>query len=983
MPTVSVIIPSYNHEKYIGECIQSVLNQTYQDFEIVITDDGSQDKTVANIRQFNDPRIKLLIHNKNKGTSVASNTCINSSSGKFVALLGSDDAWMPEKLEKQVEFLEQNLNVGVVFSREITINENSNRVYQTVYSKVFDLALQNRSKADWARFFFFFGNCLCAPSSLIRRDVFDEIGLFDERLAGLQDFDLWVKICLKHDVHLMEDRLTLYRVHDNYSNLSADTSENNIRNIFEYKQILNNYLQIKDVDFFKKVFPESGKYGEVKPLMIPYFLGRIALDTTRNFQRQWGVEAIYSFLENGELADMLEKDCGFSYVDYIKLAKETIVGDSYLSSQLAETQAQLTKAQALSAQLTKVSNSKIWKVISFFHRIQIKLLPSGSYREKLLHLVYRAFKVAYDEGPVALLNGIRRRFDRLVKTRFIYNRWIDKNEPHRKQLAEQREASRQFHYRPLVSIVIPVYKTPIKILMAGIQSVIGQTYDNWELCIANGSPDVADVRRVLDSYARKDPRIKVVHLAGNLGIAGNTNAALSLATGDFVGFLDHDDLLAPFALFEVVVALKQDPDSDLLYSDEDQISKDGKKRFGPHFKPAYNKDLLRSINYITHFMVVRKTLGDKIGWLKIGYDGAQDYDLTLRAVEQAKRIVHIPKVLYHWRHWPSSTTNTPNVSPIAIKNANESGKKALMEHLERCGLNGEVEDGPDFTTYQVKYRIKDPAPLVSIIILNRDHSEYLYKCIVSIRTKSNYENYEIIVVENASQEEQTFRLYSELKKDPVIRIIEYKEPFNFSRANNYAVGHARGDVILFLNNDTEIISPNWLERMLEHALRAEVGGVGAKLYYPDNTIQHAGVILGIAGFAGHSHKYSPGNAAGYINRLRLVQNYTAVTGACLMMRKVVFYEIGCFDEQYELALSDIDLCLKAQSNNYLIVWTPYAELYHHESKTRGSENTNEKTARFRKEIDYFKYKWASFFLKGDPCYSPNLSLEYEDFRLKE
>jgi glycosyltransferase involved in cell wall biosynthesis len=409
MPTVSVIIPSYNHEKYVGECIQSVLNQTWQDFEIIITDDGSQDRTVENIRQFNDPRIKLLIHNKNKGASAASNTCINNSSGKFVALLGSDDAWMPEKLEKQVEFLEQHLDMGAVFTREITVNENGNRVYQTIDSKVFDHALQNHSKTEWARFFFFLGNCLCAPSSMIRRSIFDEIGLFDERLAGFQDFDMWIKICLGHDIHLMDDRLTLYRVHDDYSNLSADTSENNARNIFEYKQILNNYLQIKDVEFFRKVFPESGKYGELESMMIPYFLGRIAIDTKRNFQRQWGIETIYKFLGNGGFANSLENYCNFSYVDFFNLTKEAMGDDIYLGTQLTD------EPQALSAQLTAVLNSRTWKVMSFFHRIRLKLLPPESYLGKLMRLASRALKVVRDEGLGAMLRRIR---DRLAGPRF-------------------------------------------------------------------------------------------------------------------------------------------------------------------------------------------------------------------------------------------------------------------------------------------------------------------------------------------------------------------------------------------------------------------------------------------------------------------------------------------------------------------------------------------------------------------------------------
>ena len=540
---------------------------------------------------------------------------------------------------------------------------------------------------------------------------------------------------------------------------------------------------------------------------------------------------------------------------------------------------------------------------------------------------------------------------RKVKNRLLsfsdYPNWIRRNEPSGEQLADQRVKSNDLDYKPLISLIMPIWNTPKRILNQTISSVLQQTYENWELCIADGNSSL-ETQIILSGWAKKDSRISIKFLDENMGIAINSNEALSLAQGEFVAFMDHDDCLSPFALFEVVLAIQQHPKADLIYSDEDIISLSGKKRSDPHFKPEYSPDLLRSVNYITHLMVIRKTLGDKIGWLKKGYEGAQDYDLTLRATELAREIVHIPKILYHWRHWPSSTTNTPNASPVAQKNANVSGKKALEDHLERCGLNGVVEDGPYPTTYQVKYNIIND-PMVSIIILNSDHSEDLHKCIISIRNKSTYKNYEIIIVENASQEEQTFRLYDEFKKDPSIRIIQYKEPFNFSSVNNFAVGHTRGDVILFLNNDTEVISRDWLERMVEHVLRREVGIVGSKLYYPDNTIQHAGIILGIGGLAGHSHKHWPGDATGNMNRLRLIQNYSAVTGACLMMRKDVFHELGEFDEQYDLALSDIDLCLKAISNDYLIVWTPYAELYHHESKTRGYEDTPEKIKRFKKK----------------------------------
>jgi GT2 family glycosyltransferase len=631
-----------------------------------------------------------------------------------------------------------------------------------------------------------------------------------------------------------------------------------------------------------------------------------------------------------------------------------------LTAQVAEKE---QSVQALSAKLGEIYGSRAWQLIQLFWHVRTRLFPHGSRRER------------FTRGAVQQLRRFRQR-----PTPIDYDKWIAANEPTISDLKAQSTRINDFGYKPLISLVVPVWNTPKEILNQTISSVLQQTYGNWELCIADANSD-PDTKKVLSHWSKKDRRMKIKFLDENKGIAVNSNEALSLAQGEFVAFLDHDDCLSPFALFEVVLALQQYPNADLIYSDEDLISMDGKKRFGPHFKPAYNPDLLRSINYITHLMVIRKTLGDKIGWLKNGYEGAQDYDLTLRAVERARDIVHIPKVLYHWRHWSSSTTNTPGASSTnAKKNANESGKKALQEHLERCGLNGVVEDGPDTTTYQVRYSIIDH-PLVSIIILNRDHSQDLRRCITSIRSKSTYENYEIIVTENASQEDQTFHLYDEFRKAPSIRIIEYKQPFNFARANNFAVGHARGDVFLFLNNDTEVISRDWLERMLEHALRKEVGIVGSKLFYPNNTIQHAGVILGIGGFAGHSHKHSPGNATGYINRLRLIQNYSAVTGACLMMRKVVFHEIGGFDEQYDLALSDIDLCLKVLSNDYLIVWTPYAELYHHESRTRGYEDDEKKQRRFKGEIDRFKQKWSALLERGDEYYNPNLTLSAENFSI--
>jgi GT2 family glycosyltransferase len=379
-----------------------------------------------------------------------------------------------------------------------------------------------------------------------------------------------------------------------------------------------------------------------------------------------------------------------------------------------------------------------------------------------------------------------------------------------------------------------------------------------------------------------------------------------------------------------------------------------------------------------HFLVVRKSFGDAIGWFREGYDGSQDYDLILRAVENARCVAHIPKILYHWRAWSESTASSSDAKPYA----NDSGKRALQEHFNRVGLSAQIEDGYSSTFYRVHYQRLN-TPLISIIIPNHDHAKDLKLCIDSILQKTSYPNIEIILVENESKEQKTFNLYEQLKRDARIRIVKWDQPFNYSHVNNWAVTQANGEVILFLNNDTQVINGDWLEEMLQFAMRPDVGAVGAKLYYPDESIQHAGVIVGLGGVAGHSHKYYPRQHPGYFRRLETVQNISAVTAACLMVRKQIFQEVNGFDETYALAFGDVDLCLSILKKGYLNVWTPYAELYHHESKTRGVEDTLEKKKRFTNETNYFKHKWAERLSSGDPYYNPNLSLDYEDFRLKE
>lgn len=558
-----------------------------------------------------------------------------------------------------------------------------------------------------------------------------------------------------------------------------------------------------------------------------------------------------------------------------------------------------------------------------------------------------------------------------------YKRWMAQFEPTPAELAAQR--SKKFPIGPKISIIVPTFNTPLAFLEPMVKSVQAQTYTNWELCIADGSGLETEARKYLKGLAATDQRLRLKLLDNNQGIAGNTNAAIELATGPYLAFLDHDDTLAPSALYEVVAAINAAPEADLLYSDEDKLSRRGNARLKPHFKPDWSPDTLRTYNYITHLLVIKRQLLDAVGWVRPGFEGSQDFDLVLRATEQAKKIVHIPKVLYHWReHENSTAANTGSKNNVAY-----STKKALAEHLDRVGLPGRVLDGPLFGSCRVLYTIPQAQPLVSIIIPTKDQAQLLKRCLDSILNRSTYLNYEIVLVDTGSQEPATESLYNSLKTEERVQIIDRGKPnFNYSAVNNFAVTKARGELLLFLNNDTEVIASDWIEAMVEYAQHSRVGAVGAKLLYPDETIQHGGVIVGLGGVAGHSHKSFPRGSFGYFGRLIFPQNLSAVTAACVMIPRAVFEAAGGFDEGYALAFNDIDLCLKIRSLGKQIVWTPYAELYHHESKTRGYEDTPEKQQRFQKEIDRFTEKWGTQLKDGDPYYSPNLTLDREDFSLK-
>jgi len=561
-----------------------------------------------------------------------------------------------------------------------------------------------------------------------------------------------------------------------------------------------------------------------------------------------------------------------------------------------------------------------------------------------------------------------------VKERESYSEWCSQNEFSDEEQERVRKQSAELNYHPRISVIVPVYKIGLKWLQKAVDSVIDQIYPYWELCLVDDGSNLEEIASYFHELSKKDDRIKCKILSQNRGISEASNVALSFATGEFICFLDHDDELSPNALHEVALLLDRHPQADFIYSDEDKIDLKG-KRSDPYFKPKWSPDLLLSNMYTGHMAVFRTSIVEQLGGCRKGYDGAQDYDLTLRITERTEKIYHIPKVLYHWRTLSDSTSLNPDSKEYAYL----SGKRCLEDALKRRGIDGVVSEGRWKGSYRVKRNIQD-RPRISIIIPTGPQAFILKRCVDSIVRKTAYDNYELIIIDNSLGDSKTTEYLRLLEKEKTAAVYRYNLPFNFSAINNFAAKSANGDHLLFLNNDTEVITEAWLSSLLEHSQRREVGAVGCKLLYPDNRIQHAGVILGINGIAGHAHKLVSDNECGYFFRKDVIQNFSAVTAACMMTRKDVFQEAGGFDDQHlGIAYNDVDFCLRLRKKGYLIVYTPYAMLFHHESLSRGYEIDSDE--RYAKEKHYFESTWGRL-LTDDPYYSPNLSLMREDFALR-
>ncbi len=655
------------------------------------------------------------------------------------------------------------------------------------------------------------------------------------------------------------------------------------------------------------------------------------------------------------------------HMDY----KEAYEKEHIKTADLAERVAVLeAKNEELSFKLNRIKNNPLWKMSSplrkgmhFAIRQRDRLKNCGNLRGVVAKIRYKKIE------------------------REAMEQFGTKSFPNEAERKRQQETV--FERNIKISILVPLYNTPENFLREMIESVVNQTYENWELCLADGSDaEHAYVGNICAEYISADKKNRIVYqkLEKNAGISGNTNECLKLATGEYIGLFDHDDILHPSALYEYVKVVNEQG-ADYIYCDETTFKgNDINHMLTMHFKPDYAIDNLRANNYICHFSVFARELLDGTELFRSKFDGSQDHDMILRLTDRAKKVVHVPKLLYYWRSHAGSVASGIDAKPYAV----QAAKGAVADHLKRHGYDHfQITSTRAFETiFKIRYSIEGN-PKISIVIANKDHASDLKRCISSIIEKSTYENYEIIVVENNSTTQEIFDYYKELDEAEQVKVVTYKAPsentgFNYSAVNNFGVSHATGDYILLLNNDTQVITVNWMEELLMYAQREDVGAVGGKLYYENKTIQHAGVVLALGAHrtAGHSHYGQHRENLGYMGRLCYTQNVSAVTGACLLVKKRLFEEAGGLDEGFAISLNDVDFCLKLREKGLLNVFTPFAELYHYESVSRGLDNEGEKAKRYNQESERFRNKWKDVLEKGDPYYNPNFSLDRSDFALK-
>ncbi len=654
-------------------------------------------------------------------------------------------------------------------------------------------------------------------------------------------------------------------------------------------------------------------------------------------------------------------------MDYKEAYEKEHIKCADLAGRIAELE---EKNEELNYKINRIKTNPIWKMSAPFR--------------KAMHYCIRQKDRLRNCGN---LRGVWAKIKYKERERAAMERYGTASFPDEERRRQEQETV--FPRMVKFSILVPLYNTPQEFLTAMLDSVINQTYGNWELCLADGSDDAHNyVGQVCLEYQKEDKgrtggkeRIVYKKLEKNEGIAGNTNRCLAMATGEYIGLFDHDDIIHPSVLYEYAKVINEQ-EADYIYCDETTFkNNDINRMLTMHFKPDYAIDNLRANNYICHFSVFYRHLLDGNELFRTKFDGSQDHDMILRLTDKAKKVVHVPKLMYYWRSHAGSVASGIQAKTYAV----DAAKGAVADHLRKHGFEHfKITSTRAFETiFKISYQIIGN-PKISIIIANKDHEPDLRRCITSILEKSTYDNFEIIVVENNSETAEIQKYYEELKENEKVKVITYQGAFNYSAINNLGASKAEGEYLLLLNNDTQVITVNWMEELLMYAQRNDVGAVGAKLYYGDKTIQHAGVVLGLGAHrtAGHSHYMQHRENLGYMGRLCYTQNVSAVTGACLMVSKALFEKAGGLEESFAVSLNDVDFCIKLREMGYLNVFTPFAELYHFESASRGLDDKGEKAERYNEESARFREKWKEVLAKGDPYYNPNFSLDRSDFSLR-
>ena len=1045
---MSIIIPCFNHGQYLKEAVDSTAVKDNEFCEVIIVNDGSNDGSTKEVVSKLEGERITVIHQENKGLSVARNVGVAKAKGEYILLLDADNLIDPQYYLKAAKILDSDSEIAMVYSDHYRFGKGLEDSVFNVSDFTLDRLLA--------------GNFIDA-CAVFRKSVIDVVGGFDESgMVGLEDWEFWIR-CWSNGLkfeHIPEP-LFKYRVVEG-SMLSQVNEPKNRRTTTAY--IINKHLEVYKenaektilhyldflmhneklaklrkekndalTDELEKLFATTKSSEELKDNHIQNLTSQIndlsaAIELKENhlkeLEKQLSELSSAVVLKEGHIKTLetqqtevltaidLKEGHVQSLSKEIRILSDTLkqkekeCDDLKQQAEISAEQNKQLKVQnehalasiwQLQNRINKIEASKPYKLYKHLRHLK-NIFRSNSSGKKDSNIFKKVLFFLGKKGRSIVKRFMAKIFKHLYlwteeKQVYIieggrsmptiagdpYNQWLARNRPTETTMIGRKKEIGRFKKQPKFSIVMPVYNPKPEHFKAAVDSILHQVYENWELCLADDCSPDKEVKKMIKSYLKRDSRIKAVFRKENGHISAASNSGLSLVSGDYVVLMDQDDVIPPDALFYNAKVINENDRVDLIYSDEDKFDDHGIHSV-PHFKPDWSPDNLLSRNYLGHLTVFDAGIFKRIGGWREGYEGSQDYDLVLRFAEQTDAIFHIPRILYHWRIHETSASSSEDAKPYAYISA----KKALTEALVRRNEPGAVDFLDGFRGYSIRYDLKSHDAKVSIVIPTKDQTKLLKQCIRSIFELSTYKNIEVIVVDNNSSEKAFFEFITECEnqyKDQ-FTCVEAQIPFNFSTLVNKGVEHSTGEYVILLNNDTETITEDWIEGMLEQAQRESIGVVGAKLLYENQTIQHAGVVIGLGGAAGHVLVGEDRHGPGYFNYVNLLNNYSAVTAACIMIRKSLYDELNGFDESFSVEYNDVDFCLRVREAGYNNIYVPHVELIHYESISRGHPHaSSESYERHLVEIARLKERWSSY-IDHDPCYNPNLSLGAHDFSLR-